>query len=71
MNQYYNVKIKTEIEVEGAKGRPKVKVVNELYLINAVSPTDAEAKMTKHLEGSMTDFEVTSISQTKILEVIE
>lgn len=71
MNQYYNVKIKIETEVEGPKGGIKIKVINEQYLIEAISPTDAEAKMTGHLSGSMQEFEVTAIALTKVLDVIK
>jgi hypothetical protein len=70
MDQYYNVKTKLETEIEGAKGVPKIKVITEQYLISAISPTDAEAKMTKHLSGLMSEFEVTSISLTKIVDVV-
>ena len=71
INQYYNVKIRIETEVEDSKGRPKIKVVPEQYLIHAVSPTDAEAKMTSKLDGMMAEFEVTNISLTKILDVLK
>ena len=69
MNQYYNVKVKVETEVDTKKG-PKIKVITEQYLISAISPTDAEAKMTEHLSGLMAEFEVTSIAVTKIIDVI-
>lgn len=71
MKQYFNVTIKVEKETEDAKGRPKVKVVRELYLVDAVNPTEAEAKMHKHLQGSMDEFEVVSIALNKVIEVIE
>ncbi len=70
MKQYFKVTLKIEKETEDSKGRPKVKVVREEYLIDAVSPTEAESKIHKHLEGSMETFEVVSITLTKILEVI-
>lgn len=71
MNQYFKVTIRVSKEVEDSKGRPKIKVVRESYLVNAVSPTEAEAKMHSHLQGSMDEFEVVSITQDKVLEVIE
>ena len=70
MKQYYNVKVKVETETEDAKGRPKTKVVKEEYLVEAVSPTDAEVKMTRELEGIMGEFEVVSIVLTKVMDVI-
>ena len=69
MNEYYNVTVKVETEVDTKKG-PKIKFVTEKYLISAVSPTDAEAKMTEHLSGLMADFSVTNIAVTKIIDVI-
>ena len=70
MKQYFKVTLKVEKETEDSKGRLKIKVVREEYLIDAVSPTEAEAKIHKHLEGLMETFEVVSITLTKILEVI-
>lgn len=70
MKQYFKVTLKVEKETEDSKGRPKTKIAREEYLVDAVSPTEAEAKIHKHLEGSMETFEVTSITLTKILEVV-
>lgn len=70
MEQYYNVRIRVETEVE-VKGVPKIKVVPELYLISAVSPTDAETKMAKHLEGLMAEYEVNAITKTNIIDVVK
>ena len=70
MKQYFKVKLKVEKDVEDAKGRAKTKVTSEEYLVDAVSPTEAEAKIHKHLEGMMESFEVVSITLTKILEVV-
>lgn len=45
----------------------------ELYLVDAVSVTDAEVKVTKMFEdeGLQVDFQVKSVRETKILQVIE
>jgi uncharacterized protein RhaS with RHS repeats len=47
--------------------------VTEQYLVDAVSVTDAEVKVTKMYEdeGSQIDFQVKSVKETKILQVIE
>jgi hypothetical protein len=47
--------------------------INEQYLVDAVSVTDAEVKVTKMYEdeGSQVDFQVKSVKETKILQVIE
>jgi hypothetical protein len=63
-NNYFKCSVR--IPGEDAKGR--IKYRKDEYLVFAISPTDVEAKITKHLQG--TDFEVTSIALTKILEVL-
>lgn len=47
--------------------------ITEQYLVDAVSVTDAEVKVTKMYEdeGSQIDFQVKSVKETKILQVIE
>ena len=64
---YYIAKVK--VHHEDDKGR--VKKVTEQYLVNAVSVTDAEAKVVQDFEGSNLEYEVTSVSETKILKVIQ
>jgi hypothetical protein len=69
MAKYYAVTV--AVEVEDAKG--KIKKQKEQYLVDAVSVTDAETKVTKLFEdeGMSTDFQVKSVKETKILQVIE
>jgi len=64
---YYTVR--TSREVEQPNG--KIKKVGESYLVQAVSVTDAEVKITTHLKDEPFDWAVTSVSSTKILEVID
>ncbi len=59
---------KTVIEIRFEDDKGKVKKHKEQYLVNAISPTDAETKITKHLEGD--DFRVVQIVETKIISVI-
>lgn len=63
---YYVAKVK--VHHEDDKGR--VKKITEQYLVNAVSVTDAEAKVVGDFEGSNLEYEVTSVSETKIIKVI-
>jgi hypothetical protein len=70
MKQYFSVTLKVEKEFSDSKGRPKTKVVREAYLVEAVNPTEAEAKMYKHLEGAMETFEVVGITLAKFIEVV-
>lgn len=62
---YWQVDVKLKYENESGK----IQVVTEKYLIEAVSPTDAEAKATKELEGE-SDFSVDKVVKSKILKVI-
>lgn len=68
MNKYFNVVV--QVKTEDEKG--KLKKQNELYLVSAIGCNDAEAIVTKKFvdEGSNLDFKVTSIKETKILEVL-
>jgi len=64
MNQFFKCIIR--IEIEDDKGR--LKYHKEEYIVSAVNPTDVEAKMVEKLKGS--DFEIISISVTRIIEII-
>ena len=64
-NNYYRCTIRTQFE--DAKGRMKSRKEN--YIVFAVSPTDAETKIAKHLE--VTDYEVVSINLLNIIEIIK
>jgi len=63
--EYYKVSVRLDYEDD----RGKIKKRNENYLVAGLSPTDVEAKITKHLLTS--DMEVRSISKSNILEVID
>jgi hypothetical protein len=64
---FYQVKV--EFKVEDDKGR--IKRQSYLYLVDAMSVTEAEAKIVKYLrDQSEEDFEVKSASSSKILEVL-
>ena len=65
--QYFQVKV--EFRVEDDKG--KIKKQNVLYLVDAQSVTEAEARTVKYLTDQGEDeFEVKSASASKILEVL-
>jgi hypothetical protein len=66
---YFQVNVSiTDINEKGKQSK-----VNEQYLVDAVSVTDAEVKVTKMYEdeGGQVDFQVKSVKETKILQVIE
>jgi hypothetical protein len=64
-NQYYRCIVKTDYE--GAKG--KMKSRRDEYIVEGISPTDVEVKITRELEGY--DFEIAQISLTKILSIVK
>lgn len=49
----------------------KLKKINEIFLVNAISPTDVEAKITLKNKNLAVDWKITSITESKILEVID
>jgi len=64
------VEIKTEIE---SKGGVKIKKVKESYLVDAMSVTEAEARVVQLFKksGFSKDFEVVGVKGSRIMEVIE
>lgn len=65
---YYSVKI--EVITKTDSGREKKH--SEEYLAEALSCTEAEAKIVKHFEGIANfDYSVTAIRETKIIEIIK
>lgn len=65
---WYTVCVQTITE-DGETG--KIKKVKENSLVRAVSVTDAEAKMVKHLEGLRGEIRIVNVTESKIIEVIE
>jgi hypothetical protein len=48
----------------------KIKKIREEKLVKGYSVTDVEAKITKRYEGFTQDWRITSVSESKIDEVI-
>lgn len=65
MEQYYKCSVKVEIIDENGKAKKR----SDDYIVKAITPTDVEAKIQKELEGL--DFEIRSITTTKIVDIIE
>lgn len=62
--------VKVTFSIEDEKG--KVKKTNVKYLVDAQSPTEAEARITQKLiDDGETDFEVKDTKESKIFEVVE
>jgi Fe-S cluster assembly iron-binding protein IscA len=67
MAQYFNVKVQFKVEDENGK----VKKQNVNYLVDAMSVTEAEARIVQYLsEAGEQEFEVKAASEAKIAEVI-
>lgn len=66
---YFSVLV--ELEGEPKRNGAPTKI-REMYLVNAMSVTEAEALTVSKLreEGTIQDFQVTKVSETKYLAVI-
>ena len=60
----YKVKVKELVDEE------KNKWSTRNYLTEAISPTDAEVKLTKHFEGSLVSFEIVGCDETNFVEYV-
>ena len=67
---YYVAKIQLTDEVDTPKG-PKIKKITETYLVEAMSVTGAEARVVKDFTGYTFDFEVKSVTASKIIKILE
>jgi hypothetical protein len=67
---YYVAKVQLTDEVDTPKG-PKTKKTTETYLVEALSVTEAEAKVIKDFQGYTFDFEVKSVNASKIIKILE
>ena len=67
---YYTAKVQLIQEVDTPKGT-KEKRVSEMYLVEAMSVTEAEAKVIKEFQGYTFDFEVKAVNASKIIKILE
>ena len=63
---YFTVSVK--VSHEDDKG--KIKKTTERYLVDAMSVTEAEARVTKALEGMTNEFEIVAAGTSRIIEVV-
>jgi hypothetical protein len=66
MSKYWQVTVLFEIESDSGRSQK----VKELYLLEAVSATDAEAKVYKNFEGE-SNFSVIKAEQSRIIDVLQ
>lgn len=64
-NKFYQVVI--SIEIEDEKG--KIKHSKEIHLVDGIDPTDVQKKVIEQMNGTMFDWEITSITLSKIIIV--
>jgi hypothetical protein len=67
---YYVAKLQLIDTIDTPKGT-KEKRVTETYLVEALSVTEAEAKVVQDFKGVMFDFEVKSVTSSKIIKIID
>ena len=67
---YYTAKVQLTDVVDTPKGT-KEKKSTETYLVEALSVTEAEAKVVADFKGYIFDFEVKSVTNSKIVKIIE
>lgn len=66
---YYTAKVQLTHETETPKG-VKLQKVTETYLVEAMSVTEAEAKVIRDFGNTTLDFEVKSVNQSKIIQIL-
>jgi hypothetical protein len=67
---YYTAKVQLTQEIDTPKG-VKEKRVTEMYLVEAMSVTEAEAKVVKDFQGYNFDFEVKAVTASKIVKILD
>ena len=65
---YYKVKVKETTEIEDTKGNIKEKKINNNYLIEALSVTEAETLTIKFI--GLANIEVKAVREEKLKAVI-
>ena len=69
--KYFEVAVQIRLETEDSRGNVKVKRINENYLVDAMSVTEAEARVVKLFKNFSQDFEVVQVKGSKIIEVVD
>ena len=67
---YYVAKVVLTETVDTKNGGTKTKKTRYQYLVEALSVTEAEKKMVKDMEGTVSDWEVTGVHKSLIVDVI-
>jgi len=70
MTKYFEVVVQIRMESEDSRGNVKVKRMNENYLVDAMSVTEAEARVVELFKLFSQEFEVVQVKSSKIIEVV-
>lgn len=72
MTKYYEVLVELKIESVSSKGDSRIKKIKETYLVDAMSVTEAEARVIKSFSdsGFSQDYNVIQVKGSKIIDVI-
>jgi ribosomal protein S8 len=70
--KYFEVSVDIKLESEDPKGNVRIKKIKEVYLVDALSVTEAEARVVKLFSqsGYMQDYEVVAVKGSKVVEVV-
>lgn len=66
MTKYFQVVVK--LKREDDKG--KLKTITERYLVDALTITEAEARVVKFMVDSMLDYEISSATESRIMQIL-
>ena len=66
MNKYFQVVVK--IKREDDKG--KIKTFTERYLVNALTVTEADARVVKFMEQFQEEYMISSVTESRIIQLI-
>jgi len=70
--EWYEVDVEFVIETESRSGSIKQRTVTEKYLVNAISPTEAESRFNKFAEArEYVDFRVKKAVEKKYVTVVK
>lgn len=73
MSKYFEVLVELKIESENSKGDSKIKKVKETYLVDAMSVTEAEARVVESFTNGgifSQEYSVLQAKASKIIDVI-
>jgi hypothetical protein len=63
---WYSVTVQFTVENSG-----KIKKIKELYMVKAASITDAETQVAKDLDGTIGDYRILTVNESKIVRIIK